>query len=308
MEWVQLYEKKSRPRIAEIEEYMNPMSFEAFQEFNTILRDRYGLGYVLPKYTKTFGWTYSYGRSGYILISKVVFSEDHFMVEDVIVHNKSELPMAIDRVDSMFHDGFLVRFAAFEEARTERRKKKAEAKKTGGKKQGDQELIYKKNCTWPAKVSRNDLKRLYLSNAKMMTDEELLDDIGCTICARCKESKEIYNLMEAWQIKCRFCGTIHYGPGVLSCSCGREYTYHSYRRSYREDNMPRGAASPLFDQFVIDWEGANTVEEKMRLIDNIIHECHVAIISGNKGRPTGINLIQGSKKQIIELIQELALG
>ena len=302
MEWALLYGKSSKPRIKEIEEFMNPIAFEAFQDFNTILSKKYGLGYVLPKYSKEYGWIYTYGRSGYILIKKVIFHKTHFMVEDISIYNTEELPKAISKVDEMFHDGFLTRFAAFEEARTERRKKKAQNKKE----LSDQELMYKKNCRWPSKVSRNDLKRLYLSNAKMMTDEELINDIGCTIYARCKEAKEIYELMEAWKIKCRVCGNILSGPEVLRCTCGREYTYHSYRKSYREDNMPRGAASPLFDKFVLDWERANTVEDKMQLIDYIIHEFHVAIISGNRGRPTGLNLIQGSKKQIVELIEELA--
>jgi hypothetical protein len=44
----------------------------------------------------------------------------------------------------------------------------------------------------------------------------------------------------------------------------------------------------------------------MRLIDGLIHAFHIAAISGKRGRPVGVNLIQGTKTQIIELIEELS--
>lgn len=70
--------------------------------------------------------------------------------------------------------------------------------------------------------------------------------------------------------------------------------------------MPRGAASPIFDQFVSDWDKARDSYQKMLLIDQLIHQFHMAEISGNKGRPVSVNLIQGTKPQIVKLICELA--
>jgi hypothetical protein len=46
----------------------------------------------------------------------------------------------------------------------------------------------------------------------------------------------------------------------------------------------------------------------MRLIDELIHEFHINLVSGIKGRFVGINLIEGSKKQIVDLILTLAYG
>ncbi len=46
----------------------------------------------------------------------------------------------------------------------------------------------------------------------------------------------------------------------------------------------------------------------MRLVDGLIHEFHINLNSGVKGRFVSINLIEGSKKQIGELIIGLAYG
>lgn len=300
MKWSELYDRNSKPRIAEIKDFMSPDTFKAFESFNKVLLDNYNLGYVLPRYTKKNGWFYSYGRSGYILIKKVTFDRDFFTVEDVRIHNINDLTKAINLVDTMFHDGFLMRYEDFCETRRERiSNKKAE-------KANSTELEYKKNCKWCPKVSRSDIKRLYNSDAKGMLDQDLLEEIGLTIYVRCKTSKEIYDLMEQGKIKCMTCGEILSGEGELLCKCGLKYTYHAYRKSYRENNMPRGAASPIFDNFVKDWNIVKVPQDKMRLIDNLIHEFHVAEISGNQGRPVGINLIQGTKAQIVKLICDLA--
>lgn len=302
IEWKELYDRSHRPGIAEIKEFMEPVAFEAFLKFNQTLSEQYNLGYVRPCYTREEGWTYSYGRSGFLLVKTVTFHKTYFTVEGVEVHNIQELSAAVRLVDELFHDGFLLRYAQFCEERTRRLKQKMLEKPA------EDESEYKRNCKWCKKVSRNDLLKLYKSDAMGMLDEELLEDIGLTLYDRCKTSREIYDLMEIGKIKCMECGEILSGPGVLSCKCGRVYTYHAYRKSYREDNMPRGAASAVFDRFVTDWERAGSPQEKMRQIDNLVHEFHMAEISGTRGRPVGINLIQGTKKQIVELLCELARG
>ena len=286
----------------QIRGFMNQDAFEAFLEFNRMLQEDFNLGYVRPRYTKTWGWVYDYGRSGYILVKDVLFHESYITVLDHKIYHKNEVASIMYRIDQMFHDGFLVRLAAFDDARTERRQQKRLEK-------GDltDEAVYKRNCRWPSKVSRSDLKRLYYNDSMMLLEEDLLDEVGLTISVRCQIAKRIYDLMEKGKIECTICGEILSGKSLITCACGLEYTYHSYRKAFRENNMPRGAASDKFDQFVADWEQVKTPQEKMRLIDNMIHEFHIAVISGNKGRPVGVNLIQGSKKQIVELIEELAV-
>jgi len=44
----------------------------------------------------------------------------------------------------------------------------------------------------------------------------------------------------------------------------------------------------------------------MLLIDWLVHECHVTLMSGEKGRSVCVNLIEGTLKQISDLIMKIA--
>ena len=72
--------------------------------------------------------------------------------------------------------------------------------------------------------------------------------------------------------------------------------------------MPRGGASKYFDEFIIEWEVNKNKEysRKMQLIDGLIHEFHISYTTGNKGRCAGENIIQGNKREMLEMINKLA--
>jgi len=126
--------------------------------------------------------------------------------------------------------------------------------------------------------------------------------------------------MEQGQILCLHCGAIlnadivkvaGYTPFSkdnlpINCECGHSYTYREYRRSCNAANMPGGRAEPIFEQFAQKWPGCKDAKQKMLLIDWLIHECHVTLMSGAKGRSVCINLIEGTTKQITDLIMKLA--
>ena len=94
----------------------------------------------------------------------------------------------------------------------------------------------------------------------------------------------------------------------MECPCGQRYTYRGYRRSYRTNNMPRGAASAIFDAYIEAWPRAKSPADKRRLIDGLIHELHVSDVNGTPNRPVGVNLIAGTKAQVSALLDELAYG
>ena len=302
MNWKDKYTKTQRPRLAEINEYLFAEVSGLFTEFNRIVEERYGLGYAVTVYSDTHGWKYKYGHSGLILVNNVCFHDGIFSVEGIQVNDENTLNEAIYKVDQLYNDGFMERFMEFAKKRSDRTKQKMQGKT---KPQKEENL---NNCRWPAMVSRQKLKNLYKSDVKMMLDEELLDDIGLTIYTRCMEAKEIYALMSNGKVKCMHCGKVLDYAKLMECPCGQRYTYHEYRRSYRTNNMPRGEASDIFDKFITDWEKAKGSRIKMLLIDNLIHEFHISSITGTPNRPVGINLIQGSKEQVTELIEQLAYG
>ena len=70
--------------------------------------------------------------------------------------------------------------------------------------------------------------------------------------------------------------------------------------------MPGGRATPIFENFMQKWPGCKDEKSKMLLIDWLVHECHVTLMSGAKGRSVCVNLIEGSLKQISDLIMKLA--
>ena len=300
MDWKERYTKAHKPRLAEVNEYLAGDIKNLFAKFNHILKDTYGLGYVAVAYSDADGWKYKYGHSGLILVNNVCFHNGIFSVEGIDVADLGTLDEAVAKVDEMYRDGFMDRFAAFSQKRTERRKQKPKASLRTGKNLNQ--------CQWPAMVSRQSLKRLYENDAKGMADEDLLNDIGFTLYTRCLEAREIYGLMEAGKVKCLHCGSVLDYADIMECACGRQYTYREYRKSYRANNMPRGEASGIFDKFIADWEKARDSAGKMRLIDNLIHEFHVSSIAGTRNRPVGVNLIQGTKEQVTALIEELAYG
>ncbi|MFH1738077.1 MAG: hypothetical protein ABIH23_03650, partial [bacterium] len=162
---------------------------------------------------------------------------------------------------------------------------------------------------WVPRVSRMEIRKLYDSDAEGIQDLDLLDEIGCCLYARCCQGREERALMESGKIRCHNCDRIlQAARGLIVCACGHQYLYRDYRRSFRSNNMPTGAATPIFNRFMEKWPGMKTYAEKMRLIDWLIHEFHASLITGAQGRFVGVNLINGTKAQIEELISELAYG
>ena len=164
--------------------------------------------------------------------------------------------------------------------------------------------IYK----WTPAVSRAKIKRLYEDDTKGLLDSDLLDDVGYTFYARCLQGKEEWEIMQERKVRCHNCGNVLPIERLCTCECGYQYTYKEYRKSFRAHNMPAGAAKQIFYDFIENWPKAKNNIIKMRVIDNLIHECHFNIRSGAKGRPVGFNLIQGTNSQVIDLILNLTYG
>ena len=162
---------------------------------------------------------------------------------------------------------------------------------------------------WSPCVPREKLLQLYISDSKGINDMELADEIGYTFYARCNQAIVEKDLMMHNKIKCHNCLEVLNNNGeVITCNCGYQYLFKNYRRSFRTNNMPHGAAIKIFLGFIDKWPVAKTYTSKMIIIDNLVHEFHTNIKSGVKNRPVAINLIRGTNSQVIELINKLAYG
>jgi len=79
--------------------------------------------------------------------------------------------------------------------------------------------------------------------------------------------------------------------------------------------MPSRSATIFFNEFIDKWPTAKDSTTKMQLIDWVIHQCHQSMqtgvkstIDGKNFKFAGINIIEGSPKQVAELITHLAYG
>jgi hypothetical protein len=77
-------------------------------------------------------------------------------------------------------------------------------------------------------------------------------------------------------------------------------------RSFNKNSMPSRSATPFFNDFINKWPLAKSYHEKMQLIDWVIHQCHLNMLSGVKRGFAGLNLIDGSKEEVRDLILILA--
>lgn len=113
--------------------------------------------------------------------------------------------------------------------------------------------------------------------------------------------------MEKTIIRCHNCGSEIGGEGDFRrCDCGYQYSYKEYRRSFHRNNMPTGAASKVFNEYMVKWNVAKGYSEKMILIDTLLHDFHLSLVSGAVHRPVAMNFIDGTRKQIESVIGELA--
>jgi len=307
--------KQNRPGVNEIMAFLPEDVGMLYRKFSTYLQREFDVGCKPPTYIETAGWVFTFGRYNINLLNRVTIEDGAFAVQGLRVHDETSYNEAIKLVVSLY-DNYKERFdlkvVDIKEKQKQNTKRRLEREKL------EMETIMKtieklqlNKYRWSPKLSRQILIRLYKSDAQGFQDVELVDEVGFTLYARCLQGREEGKIKDSGKLKCHNCGDILQATGkglLLECTCGCLYIYRDYRRAFREENMPFGAAQEIFSAFVNDWERAKGYPAKMRLIDNLIHEFHMNLNSGVKGRFVGINLIEGTKKQIADVILDLAYG
>ena len=315
--WKTLHGKglKNRPGINEIMSFLPESVGALFQEYSRHLAREYDVGCKPPTYTETAGWIYAFGRYDIHLLNRVLMEDGAFSVQGVHVCDETGYKEAVKLAASMYDD-YKERFDRIVAVKKEKQKQNTARRKEREKneletllKTIDQDRFNK--YRWSPKISRQSLKRLYTNDVTGINDEDLVDEVGFTLYARCLQGQDEGRLKDTGKLKCHHCSETLQATSndaLMTCSCGYQYLFREYRRAFRENNMPHGAAAAVFNAFVENWPRAKDYAAKMILIDNLVHEFHINLNSGVKGRFVGINLIEGTKKQIGDLILELAYG
>jgi len=167
---------------------------------------------------------------------------------------------------------------------------------------------------WAGKVSRRDIRRLYESDAQGLLDRDLLDKVMFTIQARVSDMFEVRQAQTFGRVRCRACGSLipellrmrsTNKDNPLVCSgCGWRTTCGEFMASYTGKDMLPGSRKELFEEFLERFPSARLPEEKILLLDWLIHEFHVQ--SGVSRRLVAMNIIQGSREQLVQLLSTLA--
>jgi hypothetical protein len=164
---------------------------------------------------------------------------------------------------------------------------------------------------WARRVRQDVIRRLYTLDAKGIQDEELVNEVGYAMYARC-ESVRTVTYAHAGRAACPRCGTnvehVWIKTQPLVCTCGWETTWGEYLRSYQGKQLHGGTGFPAFLAFLEAWPKARSYRDKLLAIDRLIHACHGAGTKWEMSRPLGVNLIEGNAHEIAALLDELAYG
>lgn len=305
------FPKNHRPEISNLVAFWDNGVEDLFRNFAKYILDNYDLRFGVPVWSETNGWTYRAGKSGVYLMKGIRIEKFGFIVDGILVSDQKSCTMALEYVKNNYRQReceFLKKIAEINARQAERNKERI--------KREQKELIsIQEKITpgkynvfhWPTKLDIQKLKKLYMLDCKGIRDEVLVDEVGLILYIRCKYGKEDMECMEKAIIRCHNCGNKISGEeDFRQCECGYQYSYREYRRNFRRNNMPTGAASEVFEEYMGKWNVARGYSEKMILIDTLLHEFHLSLVSGAVHRPVAMNFIDGTRKQVESVIGELA--
>jgi len=173
---------------------------------------------------------------------------------------------------------------------------------------------------WSKKVPQELISRLYNQSVSGICDDELVDEIGFALYARCKSIVSVTNGFEEKLLTCPNCDAeIPLTNHMFSCACGFHATWEEFRKSYKDKQLYAANALPIFTNFIKNFPKAKTYGEKLAVIDVLIHSFHINGAYHNNfantdpedasvcfNRPTGTNLIEGSMSEVIQFLDRLS--
>jgi predicted RNA-binding Zn-ribbon protein involved in translation (DUF1610 family) len=162
---------------------------------------------------------------------------------------------------------------------------------------------------WARKVSQAEIRLLYERDAQGIIDLVLIDEVGWALWERC-DSILIVTAAHNGHVLCPFCGTgiERQNPWsadeTVECAkCGWHILWATYHQSYRSKQLFGANAMGIFETYHKVFPRAQTAQEKMILIDQLIHAFHIGL--KEIGRPVVANLIEGSLNDVIHFLDKL---
>lgn len=166
--------------------------------------------------------------------------------------------------------------------------------------------------TWAPRVTRREIRRLYETDAKGIYDEDLINEVGYGLLARCQSFLEA-NEARAGKARCANCSAIVAHScrkeEILRCDCGWELSWGDYFKTIQHAQLSGG--EPVLEQFrifVSTFQSSRTPQKKTLAIDRLIHGFHWYYKTNGPTRPVAVNLIEGSMSDVVAFLDRLSNG
>jgi len=165
---------------------------------------------------------------------------------------------------------------------------------------------------WAPRLRKAQIERLYKSCGDGRLDEDLIDDVGFTLYARCKSLLEVGAAVRGRPV-CPKCETpVKCGSGpqaMLECpACDWTCPWKAYQKTYQRKNLNAGGMAPFVREFVEKFCATHAHVDRLVLIDTLIHRFHWESGGEGGGRPGVSNLIEGRMKQTMAFLDHLNYG
>jgi len=136
---------------------------------------------------------------------------------------------------------------------------------------------------WASRVNPRLIRRLYETDARGIIDEELIDEVGIGLYARCESILQANEAHIHGRVLCPECGQTIQRPldvwrdrsKPVTCDrCGWSVRWGDYLATYQDKHLVSVGAIAMHQAFVRDFRRAATPREKMLAIDALIHAFH----------------------------------
>lgn len=161
---------------------------------------------------------------------------------------------------------------------------------------------------WAPRVSQSLIRWLYETDAKGIYDEDLINEVGYGLVARCESFIAACRAYQGEAV-CPWCRGAVPREQVLQCPCGWELPWADYFGTIQHKQL--SGAEPVLEQFgafVREFPEAKTLRERVLLIDRLIHGFHWFLKTDTPTRPVAVNLIEGTLGEVVAFLDGLTYG
>jgi len=161
---------------------------------------------------------------------------------------------------------------------------------------------------WAARLRPELLERLYRADAEGIQDIDLCNNVGFRLYDRCRS----FVLVCRDEVECPVCGTVFpmaQQKKKTPCphaDCDWYTTWPTYAQSVRNHYASPGRAVKAYFAFYDQYPLAKTYQEKMILIDQLIHSFHVGEETGAPAKSIASKLLEGNKKEVVRFLNRLS--